>query len=87
MSIKGTKRVVALSAAALISAAGLPLASITTASAASYTCNGKAATIVGTNGADDLRGTSGRDVIVGLGGNDEIDGFGGKRRHLRQQRE
>lgn len=36
------------------------------------TCNGLAATIVGTEGSDDLRmnGTPGPDVIVGLGGDD-----------------
>ena len=41
-------------------------------------CNGKQATIVGTNGDDNaLNGTSGDDVIVGLDGNDTIDGMGG----------
>jgi Ca2+-binding RTX toxin-like protein len=46
------------------------------------TCNGLAATIVGTPFNDDgksrpnLAGTPGRDVIVGLGGNDWIKGFG-----------
>jgi Ca2+-binding RTX toxin-like protein len=36
------------------------------------TCNGLAATVVGTEGSDDLRmnGTPGPDVIVGLGGDD-----------------
>ena len=41
------------------------------------TCQGKAATIIGTPGDDRLRGTSGADVIVGLGGNDIIDGLAG----------
>ncbi|MEE9415966.1 MAG: matrixin family metalloprotease, partial [Acidimicrobiales bacterium] len=40
-------------------------------------CKGKVATIVGTDGADDLTGTDGDDVIVGLAGDDEIDGGGG----------
>ncbi len=40
-------------------------------------CNGKPATLVGTEGNDFLIGTSGDDVIVGLGGNDRIDGLGG----------
>ena len=41
-------------------------------------CNGKQATIVGTNGDEGaLNGTSGDDVIVGLGGNDTINGMGG----------
>jgi hypothetical protein len=42
-----------------------------------FTCDGRQATIVGTNGPDDLQGTSGADVIVGLGGDDRIDGAGG----------
>jgi Ca2+-binding RTX toxin-like protein len=42
------------------------------------TCDGKPATIVGTDGRDDLKGTQGPDVIVGLGGNDiNIKGLGG----------
>jgi len=41
------------------------------------TCNGKAATIVGTPGNDVLLGTPGDDVIVGLDGNDSINGKGG----------
>jgi Ca2+-binding RTX toxin-like protein len=40
-------------------------------------CDGRAATIVGTPGADNLTGTSGNDVIVGRGGNDVIDGGSG----------
>jgi Ca2+-binding RTX toxin-like protein len=38
------------------------------------TCNGKPATIVGTDGGDNLGFTRGPDVIVGLGGNDDLDG-------------
>lgn len=41
------------------------------------TCNGRPATIVGTDGADVIQGTSGKDVIVGLDGNDRIEGLGG----------
>lgn len=41
------------------------------------TCQGEAATIVGTNDADVLQGTEGRDVIAGLGGDDRINGLGG----------
>lgn len=40
-------------------------------------CNGRQATIIGTDGADVLKGTPGNDVIVGLGGDDVIDGFAG----------
>jgi Ca2+-binding RTX toxin-like protein len=47
------------------------------ASAATRTCDGQTATIVGTSGNDHLTGTSGNDVIVGLGGNDVINGRGG----------
>ena len=41
------------------------------------TCNGLEATIIGTDGRDNLRGTPGDDVIVGLGGPDRIVGLGG----------
>ncbi|MFC7529615.1 hypothetical protein [Actinoplanes sp. GCM10030250] len=40
--------------------------------------NGKACTVLGTNGNDHLIGTHGYDVICGLGGNDVITGGGGK---------
>lgn len=41
------------------------------------TCNGRPATIVGTNSADVLKGTPGPDVIYGGSGNDVIYGLGG----------
>jgi Ca2+-binding RTX toxin-like protein len=44
------------------------------------TCDGRAATIVGTIHADVLRGTAGPDVIAGLGGNDTLKGIGGNDR-------
>ena len=40
-------------------------------------CGPKTATIVGTNGNDNMQGTPGDDVIHGLGGNDVIYGGGG----------
>jgi Ca2+-binding RTX toxin-like protein len=40
------------------------------------TCDGRRATIVGTEGPDVIDGTPGRDVIVGLGGDDQISGRG-----------
>jgi len=43
-------------------------------------CQGKIATIVGTNGNDNMQGTPGDDVILGLGGNDTIYGGGGNDR-------
>jgi len=46
-------------------------------SGAAPSCDGLAATIVGTSGADTLIGTSGVDVIVAYGGNDTIKGKGG----------
>jgi Ca2+-binding RTX toxin-like protein len=48
-----------------------------TARAQTTECLGAVATIVGTDGADDIVGTNGPDVIVGLGGNDDIDGQAG----------
>jgi Ca2+-binding RTX toxin-like protein len=47
---------------------------------AAPTCFGRAATILGTPGADVLRGTPGADIIVGSGGNDTIRGLGGEDR-------
>ncbi len=41
------------------------------------TCDGLPATIVGTEGDDDIDGTAGDDVIAGLAGDDKIDGKGG----------
>ncbi|HWS80888.1 MAG TPA: hypothetical protein VN178_07665 [Rubrobacter sp.] len=41
------------------------------------TCHGSAATIVGTDGPDDLTGTSGQDVVALLDGADSFDGLGG----------
>jgi len=49
----------------------------TPANAATYTCGGLSATIVGTSGDDVLDGTEGVDVIVGLEGQDWIRGLGG----------
>lgn len=43
-----------------------------------YRCDGRQATIVGTQGWDNIHGTSGPDVIVGLGGRDFIDGGPGE---------
>ncbi|MCI4061335.1 hypothetical protein MRQ36_01600 [Micromonospora sp. R77] len=40
-------------------------------------CDGRVATVVGTEGDDLLRGTAGADVIVGLGGNDVLLGLDG----------
>lgn len=47
------------------------------AQTASTICDGKVATIVGTEGADVLTGTQGPDVIAGLQGDDIIIGLGG----------
>jgi Ca2+-binding RTX toxin-like protein len=41
------------------------------------TCDGKPATMVGTEGSDHIAGTAGDDVIVGLSGSDEIAGRDG----------
>jgi Ca2+-binding RTX toxin-like protein len=41
------------------------------------TCGGKAATIGGTDGDDDIEGTDGDDVIIAGAGDDEIDGHDG----------
>ena len=48
------------------------------ASAATPTCAGFPATIVGTDGNDVIHGTSGKDVIVAKGGNDRVYGLGNR---------
>ena len=65
----------ALATALLVATCPIPLSA--PAHAATVTCHGHVATIVGTKGDDHLVGTDGRDVIVGLGGADVIDGLGG----------
>jgi Trypsin/RTX calcium-binding nonapeptide repeat (4 copies) len=45
--------------------------------AATATCKGLPATIVGTDGSDVRVASPGRDVIAGLGGNDTLSGLGG----------
>ena len=49
----------------------------TTGPAATQTCDGKTATIVGTAGKDRIKGTNKADVIVALGGDDVVKGLGG----------
>ena len=49
----------------------------TTNGGGGITCEGETATIVGTNGNNDITGTSVNDVIAGLGGNDRIRAQGG----------
>ena len=53
------------------------LAPATPAHAATTTCRGVRATIVGTPSNDVIHGTAGRDVIAGLDGNDTIFAGGG----------
>ena len=68
----------AVAATTALLAAGLLLWPADAARAATPTCSGRAATIVGTSGDDNpLPGTSGDDVIVGRGGDDVIRGGGG----------
>jgi extracellular elastinolytic metalloproteinase len=55
----------------------MDLAELAVYGTARPSCLGKAATRVGTEGANVLRGGAGADVIVGLGGNDRITGGGG----------
>jgi Ca2+-binding RTX toxin-like protein len=54
-----------------------PGAAPVSASAATDTCFGQPATILGTDAAETLTGTTGADVIIGLRGNDTITGLGG----------
>jgi uncharacterized repeat protein (TIGR01451 family) len=42
------------------------------------TCGGKAVTVLGTEGDDEITGTEQRDVISALGGDDSVNALGGK---------
>jgi Ca2+-binding RTX toxin-like protein len=67
-------------ATAVVTLAGAAPASANAApapTATAYSCQGRAATIVGTADTDVLTGTSHDDVIVGLGGDDRIEGLEG----------
>lgn len=75
MALTSSPRLIVVVLAALL--AGTALVSGSSASAAGYTCDGRPATIVGTERNDVLEGTPGNDVIVGLGGSDTIHGRGG----------
>ena len=63
--------------AVLVAMIGATLTLSLPAASQAFTCNGLAATIVGTEGRDSIEGTSGPDVIVALGGSDRIRGLGG----------
>jgi Ca2+-binding RTX toxin-like protein len=51
--------------------------SVPAPSQAAPSCEGRAATIVGTAGDDEIRGTNGPDVIVARGGDDSVEARGG----------
>jgi Ca2+-binding RTX toxin-like protein len=55
----------------------LPSSPAATDTASAPMCKGRAVTILGTDGADNLRGTDNRDVILALDGDDRVDGRGG----------
>ena len=63
--------------AVVVAMIGATLSLSLPAASQAFTCNGLAATIVGTEGRDYIEGTSGPDVIVALGGSDRIRGLGG----------
>jgi Ca2+-binding RTX toxin-like protein len=76
-------RIHAVAAGALVAAVlALPAAAdagpVSPASARVASCHGRPVTILGTEGADNIKGSNQRDVILALGGDDRIDGRGGK---------
>jgi Ca2+-binding RTX toxin-like protein len=74
---RGLANIAAAATTALLTA-GVLLWPTVAVRAATPTCSGRAATIVGTSGDDDpLLGTPGDDVIVGRRGDDVIRGGGG----------
>src|SRR3954469_16626592 len=58
----------------------VPFVAVPPADAATPTCDGHRATIVGTPGDDLIIGTAHADVIVALTGSDHVDGRGGNDR-------
>jgi Ca2+-binding RTX toxin-like protein len=70
-------RVRRLAGAAVLVVAAFPPGPASGHAAAAATCDGLAATVVGTDRDDELVGTPGTDVIAGLGGQDTLDGAGG----------
>ena len=61
----------------LIGSLGVGTAVFSAMNAAAPSCDGLAATVVGTSGDDVLNGTAGRDVVVALDGEDVVRGLGG----------
>lgn len=76
MALISSPRLTGAVVAALLGGAGL-ISGSSASAATAYTCDGRPATIVGTDSNDTLDGTPGNDVIVGLGGSDTIHGRGG----------
>ena len=75
MRMTRLSRSLALVAAAALLATMTAATVASPASAAKPKCQGKVATIVGTQKADIIRGTAKRDVIVAKGGADRIYGY------------
>lgn len=73
-AVRGRKR---LTIATLLAALASVVVVASDSVAAVYYCNGRVATIVGTDGDDELFGSDSADVIVGRGGADNIEGRGG----------
>ena len=56
-----------------IGGTGLALGAVSHQTGTAFTCDGRQANVVGTNGNDTLNGTPGDDVIVALEGNDVVN--------------
>ncbi|MDH3708077.1 MAG: hypothetical protein OES57_18580, partial [Acidimicrobiia bacterium] len=76
-SVSMVTRLATLTAMTIAVTIASAIVAVGPAGAASPTCNGRTATIVGSHGDDWLLGTAGDDVIVALGGADHINGRGG----------
>ena len=72
------RRGLSLALTAVAVAAAVTMGDPTRSMADDTSCEGRAATVVGTDGDDDLVGTPQRDVIVGLGGDDRLEGLQGR---------
>ena len=76
-SLTTVRHLVVVLAVAMGLALAVAIATGTPADAATHSCGGLPATIVGTPGDDVIAGTEGADVIVALAGRDIIRGHGG----------
>ena len=76
ISVRRIGAITAIGAVA-IGGTGIALGAVSNQTGTTFTCDGRQAGVIGTNGNDAITGTPGDDVIVGLAGDDIVNGNGG----------